>query len=47
MRKCMKFLNIYCTYILVYNHLHKSRYCDIVPLHNPLTKVATKSWASI
>ena len=21
-------------------HLHRSRYCDIVPLHNPLTKVA-------
>ena len=28
-------------------HLHKSSYCDIIPLHNPLTKVAKKSWASI
>ena len=24
-------------------HLHKSRYCDIVPVHNPFTKVATIS----
>ena len=27
-------------------HLHKSMYSDIVPLHNTLTKVATKSWVS-
>ena len=28
-------------------HLHKSWYCVIVSLHNPFTRIATKSWASI
>ena len=28
-------------------HLHMQRFSAIVSLHNPLTKVATKSWASI
>lgn len=30
-----------------FKHLHKSRYSDFVPLQYPLTKVASKSWASI
>ena len=28
-------------------HLHMLRYSEIEPLHNPSSKVATKSWASI
>ena len=35
-----------CNLVFVF-HLHTSRYSNIVSLHNPLTKVATKSWASI
>ena len=34
-------------YLHVVLHLHKSMYCDIVPLHNPLTNVAPEIWASI
>ena len=43
-KKCLT-VRIKSCHIL--SHLHKSRYCVIVPLHNPLTKAATKSLASI
>ena len=33
---CLHLVQIYVNL----SHLHKSRYCDIIPLHNPLTKVA-------
>ena len=42
---CLWWINI-CVFRRL-AHLHKSRCCDNVPLLNLLTKVATKSWASI
>ena len=36
------------TYMIGHIFTQQGTLCsDIVPLHNPLTKVATKSWASI